>query len=401
MKIMIWQWGRRGAGPRFGACLAAALRDRPDIQVTLSLCRDAEIMAGPDAPPCEMPVRTYQGLMSFVLRVATAPVALLLLMLRLRRFRPDLAICAMPGPLDLLMALALRPFGTRMVVVVHEADAHPGDGFPFQMTLQRLLCRCADGLAVLCDHVGTQLRQQGLAETTRRRLIPFAHPPFAFDLPSTPRAEGPARLLCFGRLLPYKGLDLLALALAQISLDTEITVRIVGSGPESPALDALRRCPGVTVENRWVPETEIGTLLAWSDALILPYREASQSGVAAAALAAGRPVIATRVGGLREQLSDAPQAVMCEPDKDSLARAIGLWLEAPRQVIPRSDVAAVWRQAASALLLAIEAGMPAQPPGQVQDRVTGAAGSAARPGDALARTAAGTRPLGASGIYSA
>jgi glycosyltransferase involved in cell wall biosynthesis len=385
MKIMIWQWGRRGAGPRFGACLAAALRNRPDTQVSLSLCRDAEIMAGPDVPSCEMPVRTYQGIISFLLRVATAPVALPLLMLRLRRFRPDLAICAMPGPLDLLMALALRPFGTRVVVVVHEADVHPGDGFPFQMTLQRLLCRCADGLVVLSDHVGTQLRQQGLAGTRGRGLIRFTHPPFAFDLPTTPRPDGPARLLCFGRLLPYKGLDLLALALARMVPGTQITVRIVGNGPESPALDALRLCPGVTVENRWVPETEIGTLLAWSDALILPYREASQSGVAAAALAAGRPVIATRVGGLREQLSDAPQAVMCEPDKDSLARAIGLWLEAPRQIMPRSDIAAVWRQAASALLLAIEAGMPAQSPGQAPERMNSPAGSIVRPRDALAR----------------
>lgn len=358
MKILVWQWGRRGAGPRFGACLAAALRDRPGVAVTLSLCRDAEIMSGPEAPRCEMPVRTYRGMASFLLRVATAPVALLLLMARLCRFRPDLAICAMPGPLDLLMALALRPFGTRLVVVVHEADAHPGDGFPFQMLLQRLLCRRADGLAVLCTHVGTQLENQGLAGRPATKLLRFEHPPFAFDMPLAERIEGPPRLLCFGRLLPYKGLDLLAAALASLPPDARIAVRIVGSGPESPALDALRRCRGVTVENRWVPETEIGSLLAWSDALILPYREASQSGVAAAALAAGRPVIATRVGGLREQLSNAPQAVLCEPETASLARAIQLWLEAPRHVLPRSDASEVWRQAASDLLVAIETTLP-------------------------------------------
>jgi glycosyltransferase involved in cell wall biosynthesis len=377
MKILVWQWGRRGAGPRFGACLAAALRERPGIEVTLSLCRDAEIMAGPNAPACEMPVRTYRGLASFLLRVATAPLALVLLMAKLRRYRPDLAICAMPGPLDLLMAIALWPFGTRLVVVVHEADAHPGDGLPLQMVLQRLLCRCAGGLAVLCGHVGTQLRQQGLAGRTYKKLIPFEHPPFAFDMPAVERADGPPRLLCFGRLLPYKGLDLLAGALASLPPDAEITVRIVGSGPESPSLEALRGCRGVTVENRWVPETEIGALLAWSDALILPYREASQSGVAAAALAAGRQVIATRVGGLREQLCDAPQVVMCEPDVESLTRAIGLWLEAPRQVImPCLDTAEVWRQAVSGLLLAIGAALPAKPRADMADG-TGAARSAA------------------------
>jgi glycosyltransferase involved in cell wall biosynthesis len=250
-----------------------------------------------------------------------------------------------------------------LVVVVHDADAHSGDGFAGQMVLQRLLCLCAGGLAVLCGHVGTRLRQQGLAGTRRRKLIPFEHPPFAFGMPAIEpaprRAEGPHRLLFFGRLLPYKGLDLLAGALATLPPDASIAVRVVGRGPESQALDALRACRGVTVENRWVPETEIGALLAWSDALILPYREASQSGVAAAALAAGLPVIATRVGGLTEQLSCAPQAVLCEAAADSLARAISLWLERSTQIISPVDVATAWRRAVTDLVLAIGTAQPA------------------------------------------
>jgi glycosyltransferase involved in cell wall biosynthesis len=365
MKVLVWQWGRRGGGPRFGACLADALRGRPGVEVTLSLCRDAEIMTGPHPPRCEMPVSTYRGMASFLVRLATAPLALPFLLVRLRRFMPDLAICAMPGPLDVLMAVALRLLGTRLVVVVHDADAHPGDGFPLQMTLQRLLCRCAGALAVLCGHVGTRLRQQGLAGNGRRALVLFEHPPFAFDLPApergAERAEMPPRLLYFGRLLPYKGLDLLAGALALLPPEAAVSVRVVGSGPECPALDALRARTEVTVENRWVPEAEIGALLAWCDAVILPYREASQSGVAAAALAAGRPVIATCVGGLREQLSNAPQAMMCEPRADSLATVISRWLETPMRMAPPADAATAWRQAVTGLLLAIGTALPPKP----------------------------------------
>jgi glycosyltransferase involved in cell wall biosynthesis len=128
------------------------------------------------------------------------------------------------------------------------------------------------------------------------------------------------RLLCFGRLLPYKGLDLLAAAIPLVCANAQ--VRVVGSGPESDELCALRTLPRTSVENRWVPEQEIGDLLAWADAVILPYREASQSGVAAAALAAGRFVVATNVGGLKEQLAGSGRAVLCEPTPEGIAAAI-------------------------------------------------------------------------------
>ena len=149
-------------------------------------------------------------------------------------------------------------------------------------------------------------------------------PPFVTARRRRRRAPhgGKLRLLSFGRLLPYKGLDLLAESLALLGPRDDLEVRVVGSGPESPELDRLRALPGVTVENRWVPEEEVGTLLAWSDALVLSHREASQSGVAATAIAARRWVIATKVGGLAEQLGSEPMALLCDPAPESIGRAI-------------------------------------------------------------------------------
>jgi glycosyltransferase involved in cell wall biosynthesis len=347
-RVLVWQWGRFGAGPRIAVLLTEGLRALPDVQVMLSLSQQAEILRGTAPPACDLPVATYQGLMGFALRALAAPLAVRALTMRLRSLKPDLAICALPGPLDLVMATALRRMGVPFVVVIHDADPHPGDGSWAQMWLQRRLCRAATWIACLSAHVGDRLRAQGLV---RNGLIRLSHPPMGFDVPSPVPHGGPMRLLHFGRLLPYKGLDLLAEALALVGPRPDMIVRVAGFGPESPELDALRTLSNVTVENRWVPENEVGLLLAWSDALVLPYREASQSGVAAAALAAGRAVVATRVGGLGEQLGHAARAVLCEPTAQDLARALRDLVErppAPCTAAPEPKNA--WRDMAASLM---------------------------------------------------
>jgi glycosyltransferase involved in cell wall biosynthesis len=339
VNILVWQWGRLGAGPRFAALLAEGLAAVPGVAVTLSLASGAEILTCAPAPRCDLPVATYAGIAGYLRRAATAPFAVAGLARRIAALRPDIAVCAMTGPLDLLMAAALARLGIPFVVLVHDADVHPGDGMPLQMPLQRALCRRAAALAALSAHVGERLLQQRLAGVRLRPLLRLAHPPMPYaPMPSVPAVspdrptdaeKGGFRLLAFGRLLPYKGLDLLAACLRRLGPLPGVEVRVVGSGPESAALAALRALPGVAVENRWVPEQEVATLLGWADAMILPYREASQSGVAAVALAAGRQVIATNVGGLAEQLGHERLAILCEPDADSLAAGIRRALARP------------------------------------------------------------------------
>ena len=329
LRVLVWQWGRRGAGPRFAAALAAGLAQVPQTEPLLSLSRGAEILTGPDVPPCDLPVTTYGSLTGAARRVLTAPVLAAGLWRSLRRRRPDVAICAMAGPLDLVMAGVLALLRVPFALIVHEVTAHAGDRWQVQYRLQRLLAARADILVALSRHVAAQLAADpGTAGTP---VIVAEHPPFSLGDPTrAPRAEGgPLRLLLFGRLLPYKGLDLLADALTRLGARDGLRVRVVGQGPQTPALDRLRALPHVTVENRWVPETELAALFAWSDAVVLAHREASQSGVAAAALGAGRWVVATRVGGLPEQLAGVPHVWLCAPEPAALARAIAEAMACP------------------------------------------------------------------------
>jgi glycosyltransferase involved in cell wall biosynthesis len=363
MRLLVWQWGRLGAGPRFATLLADGLAAVPGVSVTLSLARGAEILRCDPPPRCDLPVDTYDNLAGYARRLAAAPFSVAGLARRIAALRPDLAVCALTGPLDLLMAAALRRLGVPFVVLVHDADAHPGDGFPLQMRLQRALCRRALAVAALSTHVGERLLRQKLAGPHGRPLIRLTHPPMPFATPALPRrTDDGFRLLAFGRLLPYKGMDLLADCLRRFGPHATLAVRVVGAGPEGPDLAALRALPGVTVENRWVPEAEVGALLGWADAVVLPYHEASQSGVAAAALAAGRQVIATNVGGLAEQLGAEPLAILCEPRADSLAAALRRALDrraaSSAQALPAAaplGVVAAWQDLGRSLVAQMQA----------------------------------------------
>ncbi|MGA9012185.1 MAG: glycosyltransferase family 4 protein [Acetobacteraceae bacterium] len=351
MRVIVWQWGRFGAGPRLAVSLAEGFRALGGVDSVLSLSTGAEVMHGPDGASCELPVETYTGVAGLAWRLIQAPITIMKLSKRLRRLDPQLAVCAMPGPLDLLMILALHRFGIPAAVIVHDAEAHPGDRIPLLQMSQRALLRRADLVILLSMHVAERLRANGSLRPATP-IIVASLPPLSFGAvaPLAARA-GPRRLLCFGRLRAYKGLDLLAAALRSLGPLADLEVRVVGNGPESTALAALRILPGVKVENRWVPESEVNTLLNWADVVVLPYREASQSGIAPTALASGRRVIATRVGGLPEQLGDSPLATLCEPEAASLAAAIKRVMEMPRDVGgATADPRQAWRKFAAIIL---------------------------------------------------
>ncbi|MCH4091615.1 glycosyltransferase family 4 protein [Acetobacter sp.] len=328
-RVLVWQWGRRGGGPRFGLNLAQAIDRLPGREVLLCLSRRAEILTAPGFPRHAMTVwqvETYGNLSGLLLRLLGAPVVIPRLLKVLRLWRPDLAICAMAGPVDLLMASALRCAGVPLVVIVHDALPHPGDGFPFQHTLQNILIRQAQGVVALTHHVASQLREQ--AGMQEREIVVASLPPFDYPamqgraIPPVIRPPGPMRLLMFGRLLAYKGLDLLLETLKGLSPVSDYECRIVGSGPDSDVLRKLAALPRVSVENRWVEEEEIASVIGWADVMVLPYREASQSGVGAVAVAAGKQVLATRVGGLEEQFAGLPGVTLCDVDVRALTDAL-------------------------------------------------------------------------------
>ena len=128
-------------------------------------------------------------------------------------------------------------------------------------------------------------------------------------------------VLFFGLIRPYKGLDLLVDALADVP---EAELWVVGN-PRIPEreLGALRdRAASLPGGSRWVTrfvdDAEIRPVMERADLMVLPYREADQSGVLYTGLAFGMPMVVTSVGGPGE-VAERTGAVLAVPPNDRAA----------------------------------------------------------------------------------
>lgn len=133
------------------------------------------------------------------------------------------------------------------------------------------------------------------------------------------------QLLFFGRVEEYKGLHYLISAIDKLAdSQLDLTVIIAGRGND---LDHQR----VRIENNPIWEIregyasaeEVKDLMLSSNIIVMPYIDATQSGVAAMAIGYGRPVIATNVGSIPELVIDGYNGLLIPPkDINALADAI-------------------------------------------------------------------------------
>jgi glycosyltransferase involved in cell wall biosynthesis len=126
------------------------------------------------------------------------------------------------------------------------------------------------------------------------------------------------KILFLGRIGKYKGLELLIEAVSFLKNDAWECLTIAGKPLYKIEIPEHSKIKSV---EKWLTEQEICHLVNHHDVLILPYRTATQSGVAALGIAATIPMVCTNVGGLKEQLG-ADEAVWTDANPISIAIAI-------------------------------------------------------------------------------
>jgi glycosyltransferase involved in cell wall biosynthesis len=226
---------------------------------------------------------------------------------------------------------------TRVVLVC--ANAVPHEPRPGDRALVGRLLRAVDGIVV-----HTAAERWALEALTDRPVAVAALPPHLPAGEPQPAAGGSAprrRLLFFGKVRPYKGVDVLLRALSRID-DVRLTVvgEFYRDETELRTLIArLGMADRVQVRPGYLAAERIPAVFAGADALVLPYRTATASQLVALAHRHGLPTVATRVGNFPETVRDGVDGLICEPgDVDDLERALRTLYEPGRLARLRAAV---------------------------------------------------------------
>lgn len=164
------------------------------------------------------------------------------------------------------------------------------------------------------------------------------------DLPAAAPLD-PAHILCLGRLVDDKGFDLALPAFAALRERRRARLIIAGDGPQRAALQVQAEALGLgaSVEfTGWVAPEAVPQLMSRAALVAVPSRREGLPSVAMQAAAMGRPVVATRVGGLPELVLDGHTGLLVDLDVTSLSGAFDRLLAQPDTA--RQMGQAAWRR---------------------------------------------------------
>lgn len=212
----------------------------------------------------------------------------------------------------------------------------PDRGSRIGRTLAALLAEF-DAVVAHTEHGRRRLSADFGVDPARIEVIPHG----AFDyltrqrherpLPAELRAVEAPVILAFGLVRPYKGTDLLLEAFARLE-GAELWVVGMPRMDMEPLRELARRAPGtVRFVDRFVSDPEIPAFMRRADIVALPYRNIEQSGVLYTALAFGKPLVLSDVGGFPEIAALGAARAFPEGDARALAETLRGLLEDPAE----------------------------------------------------------------------
>ena len=253
--------------------------------------------------------------------------------LRLKRERPDVVVMKywtpFMAPCFGTIARIARSNGvTKFVCQIDNVEPH--EHHIIDRPCNHYYLGAVDGFVYMSEQVHGELK----AYTSAPALF-SPHPMFENFGKVAEREEACRKLgldveqrytLFFGLIRDYKGLDLLLKAWAKWMPDGR-KLLIAGEFYASrekyiSLIEELGLQDRVVLHDRFIADEDVKYYFSAADALVLPYRTATQSGVTQIAYNFSLPMIVTRVGGLPEIVPDGRVGLVCEADAESIKEAL-------------------------------------------------------------------------------
>lgn len=226
--------------------------------------------------------------------------------------------------------LAKRNGHTQIITIVDNAISHEPKFY--EKFVGKLFFRMVDRPIVMSDKVAHDLKQ-----LTSKIPIYAPHPLYdhypAIISKSEARnnlglKESDKIILFFGFIREYKGLDILLRAMSDSQIRNR-NIKLIVAGEfytDSKSYYDLVKSLGIQDSILWhtdfIPDERVGDYFCAVDVVVLPYKSATQSGVTQVAFYYHIPVIATRVGGIHEMITDNEHGLIVSPDQKEIAGAI-------------------------------------------------------------------------------
>ncbi len=217
--------------------------------------------------------------------------------------------------------------GARSVYTPHGGSLHYAQTTPagaLYMVTERLLLRRTGGLVFVCDY-----ERRAYEERMGRIRCPWTivhNGLSAAEFGHVPPAPEAAEFLFIGELRPIKGVDVLLKALKRLQAEGRAArLVVVGDGPDREMLEGLARELGLSGHVRFTGALHAPEAWPLGRIVVVPSRAESFPYVVLEAQAAGRPVIATAVGGIPEMLPET--ALVPREDEAALAARMAQALE--------------------------------------------------------------------------
>jgi glycosyltransferase involved in cell wall biosynthesis len=227
-----------------------------------------------------------------------------------RRFHPDVVYAHFLVPTGLVSALAAR---APLVVTAHGRDVRNIGSIPGIGLATRLVVRRAAAVVAVSDYLRRELEAKIPDARGKVEVIDCGVDLERFRVEPAP--EQPTRYLCVGSLSERKNVVRLANAFGTVG---EGTLTFVGEGPLRAELEGR---PRVTLAGS-VPHDEVADWIARSHVLCQPSLVEPFGLALLEAMAAGRSVLATRIGGPPEFVTSEAGVLVDPTDEDDLARGL-------------------------------------------------------------------------------